>query len=413
MGRTRGDSFTMSRILPNWIEGYLKYTENTEPARQFQLWSSMSVISSVLRRKTWLSLGRIKVYPNLYIVLVAPPGVARKSQSITFGLEFLTQISEISISADSITREALLDDLEKSATESLMPDNKTLRHASMSIVSKEFESFLGQKKENNRMIVMLTDLFDCPVGFKHSTKHSGRNVIEAVYVTLIAATTPDSLASSLPSTAIGGGLTSRILFVWGDKKYKKVSRPITTPAELELKEMLTQDLNYIAMIAGEYIMDRRTEQQWDDFYNGYEEMSLKRICQDPSFDSFYSRKPMYILKVAICVAASKRQETVLKWEDIFESMQFIEAAERGMANSFRAVGKSMVSSEIDTILQLVRNRKWIEEKELMTIVWKDMDSYKFDNIIETAMRTGRVKRSYMGPKHEPGIWYVWIEERKK
>jgi len=73
------------------------------------------------------------------------------------------------------------------------------------------------------MLVLLTDLFDCEeLPWKYRTKHSGSNVIPSVFLNLVAATTPDALASALPSTAIGGGLTSRIMFIWADKKYKKV-----------------------------------------------------------------------------------------------------------------------------------------------------------------------------------------------
>ena len=401
----------MERALPNWLNSYMEYVENTEPARQFQLWSCMSVISSVLRRKCWLKLGRITVYPNLYIVLVAPPGVARKSQSIIFATEFLSTIPDVMVSADSTTREALLDDLEKCATESLMPNGKTLRHSSLSIVSKEFESFLGQKKENNRMIVLLTDLYDCPVDtYKYRTKHSGSNKIEAGYLVIIAATTPDSLASSLPATAIGGGLTTRILFVWGDRKYKKVSRPFVTAEEEKLKTQLINDLSLISQMAGEFVMEPDAEKKWDDYYNSYDEMSIKRLCQDPSFDGYYSRKPMHIIKVSMCIAAAKRQNTIVKWSDIEESIKVIESLEVGMGNSFRAVGKSLVASETDTVMEMIKSRGTISEKTIMSILWKDMDSFKFDNIITTAIRTGRVKRTFTGPKGEPmGIWYQWIE----
>lgn len=401
----------MQRTLPNWITAYMEYVENTEPARQFQLWSAFAVISSVLQRKCWLKLGRITVYPNLYVVLVAPPGVARKSQSIIFATEFLSAIPEVAVSADSITREALLDDLEKCASESLMPNGKTLRHSSLSIVSKEFESFLGQKKENNRMLVLLTDLYDCPVDtYKYRTKHSGSNKIEAGYLVIIAATTPDSLASSLPATAIGGGLTTRILFIWGDKKYKKVARPIVTPAEEAIKVQLINDLIMISQLSGEFVMNKEAEKKWDNYYNFYDEMSHKRLCQDPSFDGFYSRKPMHIIKISMCIAATKRQETIVEWKDILEAISFIESIEVGMGNSFRAVGKSLIASEVDTVLEMIKSRGIISEKQIMSILWKDMDSDKFDNCIETAIRTGKVKRGYVGPAGEMGgIWYSYIK----
>lgn len=397
------------RILPNWVTGYLQYTENTEPAKQFQLWTAYSVIASVLRRKTWHALGRIKIYPNLYVVFVANPGIARKSQSITFGLEYITQIQDLFFSADAITREALLDDLEKSAIEEPMPDGTILRHSSLSIISKEFESFLGQKKENTKMCVLLTDLFDCPAdAWKYRTKHSGSNSIAAAFLNLLAATTPDSLASSLPTTAIGGGLTSRILFVWGDKKYKKVARPVVTSDEIKLKEILIRDLYSISRIAGEYAMSKETEQKWDDWYNAYDEMSASRGCQDPSFDGWYSRKPTYIIKVAIVIAASRRQDTVIEWTDLQESIRQIEIVERSMGNAFRSVGRSAIATEVDMVMQLVKSRGILTEKELMSIVWRDIDSNKLDNVIETVIKTGRIKRTYMGPNGQTGeIWYQY------
>lgn len=152
--------------------------------------------------------------------------------------------------------------------------------------------------------------------------------------------------------------------------------------------------------------------KWDDWYDAYEEMSVSRLCQDPSFDSWYSRKPGLIIKLSIICSAAKRDETIVEWDDILESMSYIEAAERNMGSSFRSVGRSNIATEIDMVLQIIKTRKVITEKEIMSIVWKDMDSLKFDNVIETAIRTGRVKRKYNGPKGETGeIWYYFTADK--
>ena len=78
----------MSRQTADWINSYLDYTFNTESAKIFHKWVALSMIAAVLRKKAHLSLGRIKIYPNMYVVLVADPGRARKSQAIDFGLIF-------------------------------------------------------------------------------------------------------------------------------------------------------------------------------------------------------------------------------------------------------------------------------------------------------------------------------------
>jgi len=217
--------------------------QETEPAKLFDIWTSYSVIAAALRRKVWLSLGRLTYYPNIYVVFVAEPGVARKTQAIKYGVNFLSTIPDIKMSSDSATKEAMTDDIENSAIDELLPNGENLRHSSLNIISKEFESFLGQKKENTRMLTALTDLFDCPDDWSSRTRHGVSNKIIRPWVNLLSATTPDSLASSLPATAVGGGLTSRIMFIWADKKKKSVPEPSMTQEEVKLKELLELSRN--------------------------------------------------------------------------------------------------------------------------------------------------------------------------
>ena len=290
-----------------------------------------------------------------------------------------------------------------------MPDGTTFRHSSLSIVSKEFESFLGQKKENTKMLVLLTDLFDCQeLPWKYRTKHSGTNIIPSVFINLLAATTPDSLASSLPPTAVGGGLTSRILFVWADKKKRKVPRPVMTKKEELLKEQLKQDLYVMSRIAGCYEMDKACISFWDDWYMKYEEDNPNRICLDPSFNGWYSRKPMYILKLALLCAASKSDSLVMTKEIMMEAITEIESLELSMGTVFKAIGKSNIASEVETVAQVVKGHKFLTERKLLAMVMRDIDAEKFDNVISTLLRSGKVKRRFEGSKGEKGdTWYYW------
>ncbi len=407
----------IERKAGNWIEGYMKYVEDTEPARVFHKWVAMSIIASALRKKTYAKYGRLKYYPNLYIVLVAEPGIARKSQAINFGLELMNQVPEIQTSADAVTKEALLQDLENCAVDEQMPDGSNFRHSSLSIISREFESFLGQKKENTKMLVLLTDLFDCQeLPWKYRTKNSGSNIIPSIYLNLLGATTPDSLASCLPSTAIGGGFTSRVLFVWAEKKAKKVAKPEDSPRIQELKTKLCQDLYLISRIIGQYSFSPEADKKWSDWYNAYEELDADRLCRDPAFNGWYSRKPTYILKLAIVCAAAESDKTILEWRHIEQSLRELSDIEIQMGIVFKAIGKSTVTSEVDLVMQIVKARKSISEKALMSLIWRDVDSQKFDNVMQTAIRTGRIKRAYRGPNGESNdIWYYdseWVAARK-
>lgn len=397
-----------SRLLSNWLEGYLEYLHETEPAKVFQKWVGLSVVAAALRKKVSLSLGRIRVYPNLYIVLVAEPGVARKSQAINYGLDMLSNIPDIITSADAITKEALLLDMEECAAQDPMPNGDIFTHSSINVISREFETFLGQKQDNTKMLVLLTDLFDCQeLPWKYRTKNAGTNILPSLYLNLLAATTPDSLASCLPSSAVGGGLTSRIIFVWADKKFKKVTKPKMTDYEVKLKESLIKDLYLISRMVGAFDFSPEADKRWDDWYKSYEELDPSRICKDPSFNGWYSRKPTYILKLSIAMSAVRSDKMIISWENILQAIEIIEEVERDMGFVFKAIGKSVVTSEVDMVTQIIKAHGWIREKALLAMVWRDIDAQKFDNVIQTVMRKGSARRSFKGPKGELGdIWYV-------
>jgi len=404
----------MPRLLKNWLDSYIELHENTEPAAIFDCWVGYSMIAAALRRKARLQLGRLTYYPNLYVVLVANPGIARKTQSIKFGLSFLDTIPEIRCCADSATKEAMTDDIEGSALDQLMDDGTTLRHSSLNIISKEFESFLGQKKENTRMLIALTDLFDCPSEWSSRTRHGTSNAIIRPWINLLAATTPDSLASSLPASAIGGGLTSRILFVWAEKKKRSIAIPEMTKEEEDLKLLLEKDLYQISRISGEYTMSPDCKANWVDWYNNYDEdENGERLCNDKSFSGWYSRKPTYIMKLSMLRAAATSQNMVLQWSHVEEAIEAIKQVELVMGNAFKAIGKSEITAEVDTVMQLVKSYKWISEKNLMSVIWRDIDSSKFENVIETLIKTGKIRREYKGPKKQKGIWYQWLGEKEE
>ena len=59
------------RIKDSWIREYLRCTENTESPSMFHLWVGISTIASVIDRDVYVNQGYFKIYPNLYIILVA------------------------------------------------------------------------------------------------------------------------------------------------------------------------------------------------------------------------------------------------------------------------------------------------------------------------------------------------------
>lgn len=395
----------MSRIFPDWINAYLQYNKRTESAVVFHKWSAISAIAGSLRRKVHFNFGRIKVYPNLYIVLVAEPGIARKTQAISFMEDFLGDIYGIQIAADSTTPRALLESLEDAADDAQMVDGTVFRHCSLTIASGEFESFLGNKKENSKMLVLLTDLFDCKSKpFRHNTKHSGKNVLPLPFLNLIAATTPGSLAECFPSSAIGGGLSSRILFVYADSKARKEPIPELDPERLKMKEPLFKDLSLIARMAGDFNYSKDGKEWWLSFYDTFEERDPKRLCSDPSFIGWYSRKPLLMLKVATVISASQRNDMLINSKDLQRAYDLINEVEPHMGSAFSAVGRSDLTADINMVRKIIQKNGRISERQLRGMIWRDVDDRKFETVIETIVKGGDAKRKSQGINKCSYIW---------
>jgi hypothetical protein len=104
--------------------------------------------------------------------------------------------------------------------------------------------------------------------------------------------------------------------VWSSIKGKKITRPELTPRIIELKEKLIQDLSVISRISGGYDFTPECFQQWDRWYQRYDETATTRVCTDPAFNGWYSRKPTMILKIVQSIAASRSSSMLLNW-DVF------------------------------------------------------------------------------------------------
>jgi len=397
------------RKLDNWLSKYIEYTKETESAPIFHKWTAISMIAAALQKKAWFKLGRIRVNSNLYIVLVSEPGVARKTQALIFGEEILAEVQMIHRSADATSQPALLDDIQSALEEDGLPDGKILKHNSLNIVSGEFESFLGQKKENTKMLITLTDLFDCKQRpFTYRTRHAGDAIIASPWLNLLAATTPSSLANCLPAQAVGGGLTSRMLFIWAECGGAKQPEPEETKEVIELKELLIYDLSMIRKITGEYKFSDASRKWWYKWYDEYEQLDPDRLCKEPSFSGWYSRKQMFILKLGMILTASMHDKPVVEVAEFEKALTMLEEVELTMANTFVAVGRSELASDISDVTKIIKAHERISEKALMNLVWKNMDVQRFDPVITTIIKKGDAKREFKGPDGKSGIWYLWI-----
>lgn len=377
------------RHFDNWISAYAEYTKDTEPPPGYHVWTGIYVVTSALQRKVWLPFGRRRLFPNLYIILVSPPGRCRKGAAISLGVDLLKKVPGISVTSDSTTREQLIRAMANARNDvSYEDDGGGLvmeQHCSVSVVSKELGSFLGIK--NTHLITFLTDIYDCDDEWEYSTKHSGTDKIQGACLNFIGAITPEWLARNLPMDAIGGGYSSRVLFVVGRRKHRRVTIPPDSPALRQMARMLSEDLEKIATLAGPFSFSSEAFAYYDEWYQGIDDDNP--AIDDPRFAGYLERKPAMVLKAAMAISVAKRDTLELQIDDIAQSLTLITDLEPYMTDAFGGLGEYDKAVVIEKVMKQLQMRREMSFEELLSANWRDIDIDGLKAIMET-LRTMNV-----------------------
>ena len=390
----------MTRKLDDWVEGFLTYTHNTEPAEMLRLWTAISCIAACLRRKCHLPWGSLTFYPNMYVVLVTPSG-GRKGTAMGPGYDLLRDVG-IKMTAEATTRESLIRELAGSVDSIIESATGTMvLHSSLTIFSQELTVFLGY--QNHQLISDLTDWFDCRKTWTYRTKTQGTDEIQGVWVNLFGATTPSLIETSMSHEAIGGGLTSRMIFVFEHKRGKVVALPWLTPADHKLRDELLFDLEQISMMEGKFEVDTSFLDIWVPWYETQDD---NPPFNDDRFAGYFERRPMHALKLAMILNAARTETKLMTHIDLERSLSVLEATEKKMRFAFSGVGRAPNADLLSKVMVEIALKKECSFSHLINRFYYDMDKFILTKLIETL-----ISMNYVKGKLLEGEWhYTYIRE---
>ena len=96
------------RNFPDWIKAFIDYAGSGEAPRHMYFWVGAVTVAGALRRKVWINQVYFKWHPNMYVILVAPPGIVSKSTTAGVGMRLLRQVPGIRFGPDVVTWQALV-----------------------------------------------------------------------------------------------------------------------------------------------------------------------------------------------------------------------------------------------------------------------------------------------------------------
>lgn len=368
------------RKCEDFIDTYMRYTAPLESPDNYHRWCALSMLAMAVRRKVWVEMGYFRIYPNLFIILVGPAG-ARKGTAINAACDLVDDVDDPAIlkSADSITREALIRAMER-ATRKVEIENYSYTHASYSLISKELGVML--KQNSHDFMMLLTDLFDSSKMWKYETVSRSEEKLKNVWLNFLAATTPKWLRSGMPEDAIGGGFTSRVLFIVEQGVRHKKAIPKLTPKILALREDLIHDFRIMCEQAGPMRMTEKCEAFFVKWYEEGDE-----TLTDSHFHGYNARKHVHLLKIATLIAISKGSYNTIELAHMEEGLSYLANIEPNMVKAFDSVGRSEAVEDIAQIQELFETERVVSKSQLRRVTFRDVDLDRFDKIIQLLLET--------------------------
>ena len=340
----------MGRHYANWLEGFLDYSSHGEAPTKMYFWTGVAALAGALRRKVWIDQRYFQWYPNFYIILVAPPGIVSKSTTADVGMSLLREVPDIAIGPSVVTWPALIQAFTR-CTSSFTIDGAHMPNlmSALTIVSSEFGNLVNP--DNREMIDTLVNLWDGK-GFTKETKTSGNDTVVNPWLNIIACTTPEWIAGSFPEYMIGGGFTSRCLFVYADKKEQYVAYPAQhVPADHEAKRLkLIHDLEWVSQrIAGEYHLTSEALEWGEAWYRRHYEVDVKKF--DPTrFGGYAARKQTHVHKLAIVLAAAESDRRVVQLSHLQLAYEMVTDLEPQMSLVFDRIGLGEEARQVLSLL---------------------------------------------------------------
>ena len=381
----------MRKCSKSWIETYLDYTEKQESPLAFHQWTSLCVLSTCLGRNIQIPRVQYVTYPNIYVILVAGSARCRKSSAIRIGKRLIADLEHPPMMfAQKMTVEALIAALGE--------EGKKCGYCTGFLVSDELSVFLGSDAAKTGVVPALTDMYDNPKLWTYQTRGRGKEELRNVTITMLAATTKKDIGRCMPKDAIGGGFTSRVVFVYQEvqrgshlfgEKDKNGYEMVETPRQRVLRAELLHDLEHMVTLKGKIKFTEKAQDTAEEWYEI--EQTIKR---DENVDGYYGRKHDTMFKLATLLSVSRCDDLIIDVCDVKEALRILGDNEDNMESIIASVMTSDIGNAIERVLTVIKRSGKISHSDLISKTWRMGNSKEITDLVRTLIEGGEIEETF-------------------
>jgi hypothetical protein len=337
-----------------YLSDFLALCSEDETANLFQLWTGIFTLTAAMGRKTWVDW-ESQIYPNMYVCLTGDAAV-RKSTAVNRAAQLLSQIPSINVAPSAVTAQVFIKILADSLDWVSMPNGSIVPHCSVCAIAGELTTFIRIKDSEH--ISNLVDLYDCKGDFKYTTFVHGEIAVENVCLSILGGTTPRNLQEHLPPESMGGGFTSRIIFVYGEQPPRLFSDVMTEAKRARhdaLINRLVATLKDVHQLAGPFRIEPNVVRLYKQWRVDARE-NPPTPAYDPQLQHYIGRRESHLRKLMMAISAGRSAELTLREIDFLYAAAILELTEETMPRALRIVGASPRRVVMNDILHRIYSR---------------------------------------------------------
>lgn len=388
----------------SFLNDYREYTAGNESPPTYHLFCSLVALSSIVSRRVWVDLGYFKIYPNLYVVLVGPPG-AKKSTAISIARGLLHALKSVPFSGECTSKEKLILDMvdNERAVDGLADQFAEQRvYTPLTVMASELSEFF--QISGDGMVGLLTDLFDIQFPYEHKTKNKGSVIINGPYLCVLAGTTPSWMTSYLKQDIITGGFTRRCLFVYESEPGPRRAFPVITGDMRAAWFRVFQAAERLSKLRGPFTWTDEAKAWYTHWYETHERP------KDENTTGYYETRHVQLIKLAMLFAISEDEVLELRLNHFLAGLEFLRIIEVNLGRVFEGMGRNDLNAVATKVLDVLRrgavakvkqtDGTFLEQhtypaKKLLQIIYPELPTNvpdAFEKILTYLASTDRIQR---------------------
>lgn len=368
-----------------FLENYRKFTEGTETPEIMHLWCGLSALAGGAEKRVWIDRSFFKIFLNLYIILVGPPGVVSKSTSMGLAGKLLKENNRI-VLEDSVLKEKIIQEMDENINSFKLNSTKIFNHASVTYLADELNVLLSSGMDMTKFLVTI---YSKDEAYHYKTKNAGTYIIPNPFFNLIACATPEWFGRSVAADMTSTGFLARNIIVYEDESRGREPNPKITQEKNEARNVCSRIIANLQDLYGDLPLTADAEDWYDKWYR---DQAIKPN-EDYRMAGYYDRKSKtHIMKVGALMALGDERKEI-DVIDLERALNILERTEVKMRNAYLIAGSNKLAPFVSRVINILEQGEGkVNMKDLLRSLYTDMCIEEIRSLLDQMEEMGFARR---------------------